>query len=178
MCAIFISVIRLTPVWSIHDWKIPELFGSREFTKKLKKLSESKSIKPNYLTFWSRLKEVSSLHLLKCDIFIGKLPHFVVRWRWPICQHFWNCLKKSCCRPILPRPVDVKRPMPLVLAVLPMQCRAKRPLRPEAVETQTMMTCLWPSKLFSGDKQGRTTFSTLQSLCINRRYFFLWTAPL
>ena len=78
----------------------------------------------------------------------------------------------SCWRPRRPTLAAEKRLAPVVL---PMQFRAKNL---KLLPMQTMMTCLWPSKLFSGDKQGKIYFFNSQdslrwcsSLC------FFRTAP-
>ena len=78
----------------------------------------------------------------------------------------------SCWRPRRPTLAAEKRLAPVVL---PMQFRAKNL---KLLPMQTMMTCLWPSKLFSGDKQGKLYFFNSQdslrwcsSLC------FFRTAP-
>ena len=62
----------------------------------------------------------------------------------------------SCWRPRRPTLAAEKRLAPVVL---PMQFRAKNL---KLLPMQTMMTCLWPSKLFSGDKQGKIYFFNSQ----------------
>ena len=62
----------------------------------------------------------------------------------------------SCWRPRRPTLAAEKRLAPVVL---PMQFRAKNL---KLLPMQTMMTCLWPSKLFSGDKQGKLYFFNSQ----------------
>ena len=62
----------------------------------------------------------------------------------------------SCWLPRRPTLAAEKRLAPVVL---PMQFRAKNL---KLLPMQTMMTCLWPSKLFSGDKQGKIYFFNSQ----------------